>query len=358
MTAPEPERPVHLRLQLPKLFVHTRSPVLLRTMPSSSSPWGPPPSTRRSQAPAPDARLSASWTCWPREAAATRTGSSSTLLVSRLQWLTLPAPGTAVKSAAAHPASCSRPGRQAAPLSRSPHPRSPPPPRWRGRSSRAAFAASRPSPTLRRFAIGRLAFGDHQGRSPALARSSWGHAVIGHRPARHPPGGMAPRRRRGMGYTADAVTAVVARFADRNPPGRRSMPRCRLRTGDSSRRWRHMGVDVVLSDDVLLDRIDEIVPSGTDIEIFDQAYVAAAGARTRNGASAAQRAIQRLRQAPSLPRSRYRHHLAPVHRRTARPFRVREQCPITAHASPKNTSRDTTPRLADETPMTLASNTP
>ena len=32
------------------------------------------------------------------------------------------------------------------------------------------------------------------------------------------------------------------------------------------------GVDVVLSDDVL-DRIDEIVPSGTDIGTLDQAYV-------------------------------------------------------------------------------------
>jgi hypothetical protein len=32
------------------------------------------------------------------------------------------------------------------------------------------------------------------------------------------------------------------------------------------------GVDVVLSDDVL-DRIDEIVPPGTDIGTLDQAYV-------------------------------------------------------------------------------------
>jgi hypothetical protein len=32
------------------------------------------------------------------------------------------------------------------------------------------------------------------------------------------------------------------------------------------------GVDVVLSDDVL-DRIDEIVPPGTDVGTLDQAYV-------------------------------------------------------------------------------------
>jgi len=55
------------------------------------------------------------------------------------------------------------------------------------------------------------------------------------------------------------------------------------------------GVDTVLSDDVL-DRIDEIVPPGTDIGTLDQAYVP----------PPAQRALGRLKHAPPRPRSCYR----------------------------------------------------
>ena len=62
------------------------------------------------------------------------------------------------------------------------------------------------------------------------------------------------------------------------------------------------GVDVVLSDDVL-DRIDEIVPPGTDIGTLDQAYVPPAIQKTGTAPPPAQRALRRLRQAPSRPRS-------------------------------------------------------